>query len=355
MANGLLAGIGAGLTAGTQSFQDARRLRMAQEQALRDEESKKRALAIDAAKSGLRFDEQGNVQRDQSLIIEDPLKKEREQLEVEKLRKEVSGTGLINPKDKIELEILGLKRDQARADLQTKQTARPKPTVAQQSIDRAFAKTYDEMVIKGGEGRVQSNIDKLREQANRLRNMKSISPLERLAIGTPIAGPVLAKELTDIKENIDSVTIEDLRQTMGAQFTEREGAEFKNLGFNPQLPPEEQARRIERKAEIIENALNRTRQLIGAFENNDGTLAGIRRDQLGDLRPDEKSKKISATGLLENTTRGNEAKPLQAQQKNDAIKESGRDPDVAKYAAQYGLEYNQALQIIENRKRGQAR
>lgn len=108
MANGLLAGIGSALTAGTQSFQQAREMRMRQEQQeadrkRADEELKLRnqQFGLEARKSGFRPDENGNLIYDESIIPKDPmaeLKKQETILGIEgkrlsnrKLAKELKG------------------------------------------------------------------------------------------------------------------------------------------------------------------------------------------------------------------------------------------------------------------------
>ncbi|MCA2654569.1 hypothetical protein [Microcystis sp. M061S2] len=360
MANGLLAGIGAGLTAGTQSFQDARRLRMEQEKARQAEAQNKQSLALQAASRGLRIGDDGSLTRDDSLLSpEEVLNRDKLKLEVDKLRSEQS-RGFIDPAKELDKKIKGVELLTKQADLQAKLNARPKPTVGEAAADRNFIKTYDELVIRGGEQRVRANIEKLREQANRLQNLNP-GIVSRFTAGTPLVGPLVSSELEDIKNNVDSVSIEDLKATLGTQVTEGDRIAFTQLAFNPKLPPDQQAERIRKKADVIERSLNDTMDQVRYYEGEgEGSLVGYRKARLAENQTDDKTKSLSPGGLLQKTTRENESAALKNEQlkqgaEQKAQRSGGQDPEALAMSEQYNIPYAQALVIMEGRRRGNAR
>lgn len=75
-----------------------------------------------------------------------------------------------------------------------------------------------------------------------------------------------------VKSLIDSVTIEQLTARLGAQFTQTEGTEFKALEFDKSATPSENMKKLERRIEIIQNAISRNDQAFSQFMGDKGTM-----------------------------------------------------------------------------------
>lgn len=75
------------------------------------------------------------------------------------------------------------------------------------------------------------------------------------------------------RENVEEVVQRSLRETLGAQFTEREGERLIQRAFNPLLPKEENLRRVR----LLVNKINEMAQakdaMVEYFDKN-GTLRG---------------------------------------------------------------------------------
>ncbi len=154
------------------------------------------------------------------------------------------------------------------------QVAAVKPTEGQKTLDRAFAKRA-EQYAGGGRDLAVANIAKLQDAASKLASLKDSSAIKRGALGA-IGGQGRALVSSDrkaIEDAINAVTVENLRSTLGAQFTAQENQEFKALEYDPRLPESENAQRAMRKAALIEKKIAETDRLVQAFDER-GTIAG---------------------------------------------------------------------------------
>lgn len=120
----------------------------------------------------------------------------------------------------------------------------------QKALDKAFAKDYNDFVAQGGAAGLARKLKDVDDSIKLLEKTDSASgPL----IGTlPKAfRDVVTPEGSSIQDRLEGVVQETLRQTLGAQFTEKEGERILARTFNPRLSEKENARR----ARVILNEL----------------------------------------------------------------------------------------------------
>ena len=135
-----------------------------------------------------------------------------------------SGRGTYSPElvSQIE-EIKRKKRSRAGLDL----------TPGEEQLDKSFAKDYTKW--EGGEKQqAESNITNLE---NKIGTVLSGANVSGPAIGfTPdVLKPLIHPEATSFKDEISDIVFQSLRATLGAQFTEREGARLVAATFNDAL------------------------------------------------------------------------------------------------------------------------
>lgn len=149
-------------------------------------------------------------------------------------------------------------------------------TPGQQKIDEEFAKTIAEYENAGGYSNSQRNYRELNGViADLLTEPRdgSSSVSGRVVFATPQIAR--SEKAIDIKDQIDRIITQDLRQTLGAQFTQQEGERFVAYAYNIMLPPQINARRLGRMRNAMEQASQAKRDSINYFNTN-GTLKGYK-------------------------------------------------------------------------------
>lgn len=138
-------------------------------------------------------------------------------------------------------------------------------------VDEGFAETYIDW--KGGKG------------ADAASQVASISHvLDQLEAGDPITGPqvgivpdfalaLVNPTAADAKDLVEGVVQRSLRETLGAQFTEKEGARLIARAYNPTLRPEANARRLKALYGVL-NAGVQAKDSMVAYVDQHGTLQG---------------------------------------------------------------------------------
>ena len=89
------------------------------------------------------------------------------------------------------------------------------------------------------------------------------------------ATPDIAKssKAIDTKDQIDRIITQDLKATLGAQFSQQEGERFVAYAYNIMLPPHINAKRLARMRNAMEEGAKAKRDSIAHFKNK-GTLKG---------------------------------------------------------------------------------
>ena len=154
-------------------------------------------------------------------------------------------------------------------------TALPKGTAAQTAVDRAFGRDYAAYAAGGGYADIMGQIDGLDGVLSDLQ-----------LGGKNLTGPMISAQpdLTRKRVNPDSwdaqQTVErsvqrTLKQTLGGQFTEKEGMLFLQRGYDPALPEEKNAKRLERAIASLKTMALAKQDAVDYFEEN-GTLTGFK-------------------------------------------------------------------------------
>ena len=115
--------------------------------------------------------------------------------------------------------------------------------------------------------------------------------LGQLEAGQPLTGPMQGAiqalglgalfdpEATDAKQTVEQVVQRSLRETLGAQFTEKEGERLIQRAYNVSLPPEANARRLAALLNVLDQTIS-ARQSMSDYLRENQTLLGYQGPRL---------------------------------------------------------------------------
>lgn len=178
-------------------------------------------------------------------------------------------------------------------------------TPAQKKVDEAFAKDYNDLIAQGGLSDIEKQLGQLQEAKTTLDRVAGQGFFESLlpaALGGQpnISGAGVGivpdfiramssggAEAIAVREAVEEVVQRNLRLVLGAQFTQKEGDRLISRAFNPNLPEEENAKRVGRLVEQIQSAADSKMAAAQYYEQN-GTLKGFEgktQFSIGDFDP----------------------------------------------------------------------
>ena len=155
-----------------------------------------------------------------------------------------------------------------------KQALDQKRSPAQNVVDREYGKDYADYVSGGGYADVLNQITTLEDIKNKLGK------------GGGYTGPAISMVPDSIRKRINPGSIEaqqaveqsvqrSLKQTLGGQFTEKEGALFMQRGYDPALPEEENIKKLTRMITQLKSMAAAKQEAMDYFEQH-GTLTGYK-------------------------------------------------------------------------------
>ena len=149
-----------------------------------------------------------------------------------------------------------------------------KQSKGQDAIDKEFAKTFVSWET-GGKADVTKNLTQLKSVAQRLASGKE--NLTGAAIGRV---PDLIKAAThpeaiDVRDQVEEVVQRNLREILGAQFTEKEGIRLIARAYNQNLDEDVNLRRVNRLIEQIQKGAEAKQASVDYFGEHD-TLKGFK-------------------------------------------------------------------------------
>jgi len=139
-------------------------------------------------------------------------------------------------------------------------------------IDKLVAKEYSEFVNMGGQAAVNSKIKKLDDAIVELEKDGDLTGWIKGSLPESLKALFNSKGLST-KEAVESVIQENLRETLGAQFAQKEGEMFMARGYNDKLGDEENAKRVRALLKEIKDRAKSRNQSFAYFKDN-GTMKG---------------------------------------------------------------------------------
>ena len=144
-------------------------------------------------------------------------------------------------------------------------------------VNEKFGTEVNEWVLSGGFTGAQANLIKIDDAIQQLEKSKDdFFGLTGKNVGVMPKGlrAFFNPDSADLEDNIRSIVYESLRQTLGAQFAEREGEKLIQASFNSMLSEEKNIIRLKRmRAKILEMAKAK-QKAYEYFQDNDGDMSG---------------------------------------------------------------------------------
>lgn len=145
---------------------------------------------------------------------------------------------------------------------------------AQKKIDEKFAGEFVDFQAAGGSSKIEKNLTTLQSASNRLKS------------GNNLTGPVLGSlpdavrattnpESLEVQQNVELVITESLKQLLGAQFSEKEGERLLARTYDPRLPEDINASRVDALIKQIRTSAE-AKVAASDFLSENGTLKGFK-------------------------------------------------------------------------------
>jgi len=149
-----------------------------------------------------------------------------------------------------------------------------KLTKAQEAVDKAFAKTYEDWAISGGSTKVEKGLKELKFAADKLDKNPSLTGYGQKLIPDLALG-VFKPDAINTRDSVLSVAQNNMKELLGGQFTEQEGKNVLARAYNENLPASENARRVRLLTEQME-AMAAAKNAAAKWYEEWGTLDGYK-------------------------------------------------------------------------------
>lgn len=143
----------------------------------------------------------------------------------------------------------------------------PVLTEGEQVIDELVAKEYTEYVNLGGKSAVQSKIKKLNKAIQDLEGSDDLNSWLTGVLPESMKALFNEKGLS-VQQAVESVIQENLRETLGAQFAQKEGEMFMARGYDAKLSDEVNIERVKSLLKEIQDRASARTQTFDYFKKN---------------------------------------------------------------------------------------
>lgn len=166
-------------------------------------------------------------------------------------------------------------RDPLQSLLRQRELQKPSLTPGQEAADKAFGKEYSDFIAGGGSEAAQKNLRGMEDVQDKLRTAKEPNLIERAAGYLPDSfRAAITPEAKAREDEVKGAIQNTLRQTLGSQFTEKEGTAILNRAYDPRLSNAENLKRVQKEAQALKSALEQKMQSARQFEGT-GSLVGL--------------------------------------------------------------------------------
>lgn len=156
-------------------------------------------------------------------------------------------------------------------------------SLAQDAVDKVFAKEYVDFVARGGYAEVEKNLATMKNVVGKLETEKGLTG------GMTGMTPKFVRNFTnaesaDVQDTLEGIVQSNLRLILGAQFTENEAKRLIERAYNPKLDQKYNAGRVQLLHDQIQAAAQ-AKAAASRYYEQYGTLrgyAGTKRISIGD-------------------------------------------------------------------------
>lgn len=145
-----------------------------------------------------------------------------------------------------------------------------------EEVNKKYAAEFQKWNVSGGYANQLENLNKIDDVIATLKEAKDGGANITGAIG---AVPKFIRSFTNptsvaVEDDIKSIIFQSLRETLGAQFTEKEGERLVQASFNILLDEATNIKRLERMKDTILEAAKAKENAAIHFRENDGDMSG---------------------------------------------------------------------------------
>lgn len=162
----------------------------------------------------------------------------------------------------------------------------PARTKAQEAVDRTFGAEYTRYVASGGYADTMTQITTLEDVLSDLQLAAGERQPGKGESAKNLTGPVITMQPDAVRkrtspasmaaqQSVEQSVQRSLKQTLGGQFTEKEGTAFMQRGYDPALPEGENSKKLKRAIGQLKMMALAKQQAIDYYEEN-GTLTGFK-------------------------------------------------------------------------------
>lgn len=151
-------------------------------------------------------------------------------------------------------------------------------TKGQEATDKEFGKDYADFTAGGGYSTIKANLGKLKDITEQLKGSELTGSLFEKFAPEAVADykrGIFNEEAQAVKDTVEQVIQQSLRETLGAQFTEKEAARLIDRSFNRKLSPEKNIERLNATIQEIDSMASQ-REASGKYFEEHGTLKGFK-------------------------------------------------------------------------------
>ena len=147
-------------------------------------------------------------------------------------------------------------------------------TKGQESVDKAFGKTYEEQFLSGQIAAAEKNVENLISVSTDLLNRDDLTGG---GVGnTPMwLRRNFHQASADTQQKVEDVVQQSLKAILGAQFTEKEAARLIERAYDPLLDESINRERVGRLYKALKKGIQ-SKKRAGVYFENHGTMAGFK-------------------------------------------------------------------------------
>lgn len=146
---------------------------------------------------------------------------------------------------------------------------------AEKTVDREFGKEYSKYVASGGYADTIGQIQALEGVLTDLQDEKKNLTGPLIGSGPMLGRKILAGDSVAAQQTVEQSVQRSLKQTLGGQFTEKEGVLFMQRGYDPQLSEAANAQKLKRMIGQLKSMALAKQKAVDYYEEH-GTLKGFK-------------------------------------------------------------------------------
>lgn len=179
----------------------------------------------------------------------------------------------MTPYQKQSLDLRKQELDIKKKDKSKKDT---KASEAVEAVDKAYAKDYNDYILQGGYASLDKNIKILEDAQKKLKDPDGPNLTGAgLGLVPDFIRRFTAPESIAVRDRVESVIQQSLRQILGAQFTEKEAERLIQRSYNEGLDEKENAKRLKETIGELRTMADAKEEAAKYFEEK-GTLEGFK-------------------------------------------------------------------------------